>query len=142
VGLGFAAPAATVRGAKEMNEGRSDISTPQGPESVESIALAGAAAIQQIIAERDSLRTRLGSQQRDMMALGALNEELRRQLTLIRHHYVEFGTRILAQLEQFDHVIRDTIGDHQTPKVAADDDTNLVALAHRLKPNNGPPKAH
>lgn len=110
----------------------------QGQDSVESVAIAGAAAIQRIIADRDELRNHVGSQQRDLMTLTALNEELRRQLSQARHHYVELGTRILAQIEQFDQAIRDMMRNHNpNPKVGSADDTSLVALAHRLKPANG-----
>lgn len=131
-------------GAKQMSEALSDVRVPNQPgqqpgqESVESVALAGAAAIQRIIAERDNLRSRLGSQQREMMTLTALNEELRRQLVLIRHHYVELGSKILAQLEQFDQVTREVMRDHsQNSTGGSNDDANVVALAHRLKPSNG-----
>ena len=75
---------------------------------VESVALVGAAAIQRLIADRDSLRNCANAQQRDLVALSAINEDLRRRVALIRRHYVELGTRILTQLEQFDQATRDT----------------------------------
>jgi hypothetical protein len=105
---------------------------------MERVALAGAAAIQRLIADRDSARNFANAQQRDLMALNAINEDLRRRIGLIRHHYVELGTRILAQLEQFDQATRDAMQDNQVAVPAPSEDANLVALAHRLKPNNGP----
>jgi hypothetical protein len=57
---------------------------------------------------------------------------------LIRHHYVELGTRILTQLEQFDQATRDAMQDNQQTAQAPSDDPNLVALARRLRPSNGP----
>jgi hypothetical protein len=115
----------------EASEGESN-------ESVESVALAGAAAIQRLIADRDGLRNCANAQQRDLVALSATNEDLRRRVALIRHHYVELGTRILTQLEQFDLATRDAMQDIQGAPPATSEDANLVALAHRLKPSNGP----
>jgi hypothetical protein len=114
----------------QASEGESD-------KTVESVALAGAAAIQRLIAERDSLRDCANAQQRDLVALSAINEGLRRRIALVRHQYVEFARKILAQLEQFDEVIRDATKDNQIAADAPDEHANLVALAHRLKPNTG-----
>jgi gluconate kinase len=104
-------------------------------ESLESIAIAGASAIQRLIADRDNLRNFVSTQQRDLIALTAANEELRRRIASIRHHYVELGTRILSQLEQFDQATRDLMQDKQPESVTVrEEDANLVSLAHRLKP--------
>lgn len=67
--------------------------------TLEKVALAGTAAIQQLIADRDQLRKRANDQQRELVTLSAINEELCPRIALIRHHYVELGTRILAQLD-------------------------------------------
>jgi hypothetical protein len=53
---------------------------------------------------------------------------------LIRQQYLELGSRILAQLEQFDRVTREAIQDSQVPSSTPQDEANLIALAHRLKP--------
>ena len=104
-------------------------------ETLESIAVAGASAIQRLIADRDSLRNRVHTQQRDLTALSAINEELRRRIASIRHHYIELGTRILTQLEHFDQATRDLMQDKSyEPVSTSEDDPNLVSLAHRLKP--------
>lgn len=104
-------------------------------ESLESIAIAGASAIQRLIADRDNLRNYVSTQQRDLIALTATNEELRRRIASIRHHYIELGTRILSQLEQFDQATRDLMQDKQPESVTVrEEDANLVSLAHRLKP--------
>jgi hypothetical protein len=132
-----------------MIEGLMNVMTPDRPVpvsgaendgTIESVALAGAAAIQRLITDRDSFRNCASAQQRDLVALSAANEDLRRRLALIRHHYVELGTTILTQLEQFDLTMREAIRDQVTPQgapFAPVDDANLVALAHRLKPANG-----
>ena len=126
-----------------MIDGLKNVMTPkihegESNDSVESVALAGAVAIQRLIADRDRLRDSADDRQRDLMALSAINEDLRRRIDLIRHHYVELGTRILTQLEQFDQATREAMQEipyHPAP--ASSEDANLVALAHRLKPNNG-----
>ena len=115
----------------QISEGGSDA-------TIESVALAGAAAIQRLIADRDNLRDRVGAQQRELVTLTAANEELRCRLGLIRQQYLELGSRILAQLEQFDRVTREAIQDNQVPLPTPQDDANLIALAYRLKPNSGP----
>ena len=81
---------------------------------MESVALAGAAAIRHLIADRDNLRNRANAQQRELVALSAINEDLRRRVVLIRHHYIELGTRILTQLEQFDQATRDAMQAHRS----------------------------
>jgi len=120
----------TPRPQAQVSEGESD-------ETIESVALAGATAIQRLIADRDSLRNCANAQQRDLVALSTINEELRRRVVLIRHHYVELGTKILTQLEQFDQATRDAMLDTQGGAPASSEDANLVALAHRLRPSNG-----
>jgi len=109
----------------------------ESDETLESVAVAGAAAIQRLIADRDSLRNCVNTQEGDLLALNSINEDLRRRIALIRHHYVELGTRILAELEQFDHATRHAMQDNQNAASAPREDANLVSLAHRLKPNNG-----
>lgn len=124
----------TSRPQAQVSDGGSD-------ETIESVALAGVAAIQQLIAERDNLRNCVSAQQRDLVAMNAANDELRRRLGLIRQHYLELGRRILAQLEQFDRVTREAIEDNQATIPTPQEEANLIALAHRLKPNNGPAKS-
>jgi hypothetical protein len=107
-------------------------------ESVESVALAGAAAIQRLIADRDNLRNCASSQLEDLVALSAINKDLRRRIALIRHHYVELGTTILAQLEQFDQATREAMQNKQGVASAPTEDANLVEIARRLRPSNPP----
>jgi hypothetical protein len=106
-------------------------------ETIESVALAGAAAIQRLIADRDTLRDRVITQQRELVTLNMANEELRCRLGLIRQPYLELGPDSCAA-EQFDRVTREAILDNQALPPTPQDEANLIALAHRLKPNNGP----
>jgi hypothetical protein len=109
----------------------------ESEQTVETVALAGAAAIERLIAERDLLKLRANAHQRDLVALSKINEDLRRCIALVRHNYLELGTKILAQVEQFDDAIRDATSDDRAAAEAPNDDANLIALAHRLKPNTG-----
>ena len=98
-----------------MIEGLSKVLTPKPKgevyerdtdDTVERVAIAGANAIQRLIADRDNFRNRTNAQQQDLVALSAINKELRGRLALVRHHYVELATSIIAQLEQFDRATR------------------------------------
>jgi len=129
-----------------MIEGLTNVMTPkpqaqasegESDETMESVALAGAVAIQRLISDRDNLRNRAKTQQRELVALSAINEDLRSRVALIRHYYVELGTQILTQLEQFDQATRDAMQENQQTAPAPSEDANLVALAHRLRPSHG-----
>ena len=103
--------------------------------TLESLAIAGASAIQRLISERDDLRVRVNTQQGDLVHLTAANLELRRCIISIRQHYIELATKVLAQLEEFDHATHDLVQERQNGSFdARAEDENLVSLAHRLKP--------
>jgi hypothetical protein len=106
----------------------------QADETLESAALAGAAAIQRIIAERDSLRSWASSQQREITSLRNANEDLRRRMLLARQCYVELATRVLDNFEQFDGALREAPQDSRTPPLKEND--TLIDLAQRLSPTN------
>ena len=126
-----------------MIEGLTNVMTPKAVGSQESdddlakVALQGAAAMQRLIADRDDLRNRTTTQQRELVALSAINEELRRRIALIRHHYLELGTKILAQLEQFDEAFRESTREKEEKVESFTEHANLVALAQRLRPQTG-----
>jgi hypothetical protein len=104
--------------------------------ALERVAIAGATAIQRIIAERDSLRNRVHVQQQDLVALSDINKELRDRVALAHHHYIEIAKMIISHLEKFDRATRDGLRD--TEDIQTSDLAALVALANRLKPNNSP----
>ena len=122
-----------------MIDGRPNIVHPseetKAEQTLESLAIEGASAIQRLISERDDLRVRVNTQEGDLAHLTAANIELRRCVISIRQHYIELATKVLAQLEQFDHETRDMIQERQNRSFdARAQDENLVSLAHRLKP--------
>ena len=126
-----------------MIEGLSKVLTMTGEvhqsdtdDAVERAAIAGATAIQRLIADRDSFRARANALQQDVVSLNAINKELRGRIILVRRHYVELATQILAHLEQFDRVTRHAMQDESFTPTPQSDEAELLALANRLKPNN------
>jgi predicted ribosome quality control (RQC) complex YloA/Tae2 family protein len=105
-------------------------------QAIESAALAGAVAIQRMVAERNGLRSRIGLQERELSALRATNEELRRRLVLIHQHYVELAKQIVGRLEQFDGSVREIVQEaHVAP--SAHEDAQTAALVQRLAEQQG-----
>ena len=77
-------------------------------QAMENAALAGAAAIQRLVAECNGLRTRVGLQEAELARLRSANEGVRRRFAMLHQRYVELAKKILGQLEQFDGLIRET----------------------------------
>jgi hypothetical protein len=111
---------------------------PSPDQSVESIAVAGAAAIQYLITQRNGYYNRMNDQERELVTLNADNEDLRRRIALIRETYVGVARSILAQLEQLDQITREALG-RTLPR---DDAANVVAVAHRFKPRDTQSREH
>ena len=109
-------------------------------QAVESAALAGAAAIQRLVAERNSLRNHVGAQQRELAALRAVNEDLRRRLVLIHKYYVELGKRVVGQLEQFDGTIRDIVQEAHDGAAHGEETQPPASLVRRLA-ETAPPES-
>ncbi len=76
-------------------------------QAMETAALAGAAAIQRLVAECNGLRTRLSLQEAELVRLRGANESVRRRFALLHQRYVELAKKILGQLEQFDGALRE-----------------------------------
>lgn len=87
---------------------RLELSTDQ---AVETAALAGAAAVQKLVSERNELRTRLAAQEQETAAYRALNNELRRRLLMVHQTYVEMAKGVVGDLERFDAALRDSAQD-------------------------------
>jgi hypothetical protein len=78
-------------------------------EAIETAALAGAAAIERLVAERNNLRQRVIAQQQELATMRSMNEDLRRRLFAIHQRYVDVAKRVVGQLEQFDGTIREVL---------------------------------
>ncbi len=120
-----------------MTDANERAEMPQSEPSVEQLALAGAAAVERLIADRDHLRNAAGVREREMSALRAVNEDLRRRLLILRQHYVEVATKVLGELERLDKATREAIGDMRAGAQRSED-SNLISIAERLAPTNGP----
>ena len=114
-------------------------------EAIETAALAGAAAIERLVAERNNLRQRVIAQQQELASMRAVNEDLRRRLFAIHQRYVDVAKRVVGQLEQFDGTIREVLqpGAQGANGAAAPRDEKPAApkgLAERLA-ETAPPAA-
>jgi hypothetical protein len=84
-------------------------------QAAESAVIAGAAAIQRLIAERNSLRSRAGAQERELTSLRATNEDLRRHITVIRNSYMRLATEFVTHLQHIDDAIRKVLHEPTGP---------------------------
>jgi hypothetical protein len=84
-------------------------------DTLERVAIAGATAIQRIIAERNDLRNCTHVQQQELVALRAVNEELRGRIAVVHHQYLMLAREIIAQFEKFDRATRDAMLDKDNP---------------------------
>ena len=117
---------------------RMELSTDQ---AVENAALAGAAAIQKLVAERNELRTRLAAQEQETASYRALNNELRRRLLLVHQTYVEMAKGVVGDLERFDAALREAAQDaHAT--IEAQMHWEDAAPAPRARAQNGAVRAN
>ena len=99
------------------------------------------AAIQRLIAERDSHKGRSGSQEQEITCLRAVNEELRRQheqTLLLADHYMRLATEVLTTLKNIDSTIHDVVQRSVAPATPSDEsrDAALMSLVRRLSPRN------
>lgn len=108
-----------------------DLSTDQ---AVEHAALAGAAAIQKLVEERNELRTRLVAQEQETVAYRALNNELRRQLLVVHQNYVDVAKGIVSDLERFDATLRETAQEAHSAMDAQMPWHNAAPAAHAQDP--------
>jgi len=115
-----------------------ELSTDQ---AVESAAIAGAAAIQKLVADRNELRTRLAAQEQETAAYRALNNELRRRLLLVHQTYVEMAKGVVGDLERFDAALRESAQDaHAT--IEAQMNWEDAASAPQARAQNGAASAN
>lgn len=126
---------------KSALPGRSD---EQQPSDLQGEAAGLSAAIQRLISERDTYRNHAGTQEREMIRLRAVVEELRRQnehISLVRDHYFRLSTELLGQLKHIDVTLKEV--SKKTHGVAAEfeeRDAALISLARRLSPNEASDK--
>jgi septation ring formation regulator EzrA len=98
-----------------MTEGYINIAQVESDEELETAAVAGAAAVQRLIADRNNLRNQLAASR-------VAQEELRQRLATQHQRYIELAKKIVAQLHQFDSSMRDAVRG-----VTKDDATEMPA---------------
>lgn len=118
-----------------MTEGSNHIDQVEADHEIESAAVAGAAAVQRLIADRNSLRKRLAAQERDLMASRATQEDLRRRLVMLHQRYLELARKIVSQMEQFDGSMREAL--QERPEENTENAANIPGP--RQFDNNGLP---
>ena len=118
-----------------MTEGSNHIDQFETDHEIESAAVAGAAAVQRLIADRNSLRNRLAAQERELMASRAKQEDLRRRLGMLHQRYLELARKIVSQMEQFDGSMREAL--RERPDGNTEDAANIPGP--RQFDNNGLP---
>jgi hypothetical protein len=82
-----------------MTEGCTHLAHVDFDQELESTAVAGAVAVQKLIADRNNLREQL-------TASLAAQSELKRRLALLHQQYVEVATKVVAGMQHFDSAMR------------------------------------
>jgi hypothetical protein len=73
---------------------------------IERLALDAADAIRRLVAERHVMAGQAATKDREIMRLRATNQELSRQIAMIRDCYVKLANQFVTQLKHIDDVIR------------------------------------
>jgi hypothetical protein len=91
-----------------VTEGYINVVQVESDEELETAAVAGAVAVQRLIADRNNLRNQLAASR-------AAQEELRQRLAMLHQRYIELAKRVVAQLHHFDSIMRDAVRDRPEP---------------------------
>lgn len=84
-------------------------------QDIELVLLASAGAIQRLIAERNTLRSRVEAQERDLT-------RLQRHVTLIHDSYRRLTAEFVTQFQLIDSAVSNFVGDPGKPPVALAED--------------------
>jgi hypothetical protein len=84
-----------------MTEGFNHIASDK---ELEAAAIAGAAAVERLITERNDFRTELAASK-------TAQEELKRRFGLLHRRYIELARKVVSELHQFDSLMREAIGE-------------------------------
>ena len=118
-----------------MTEGSTHLAHTDFDQELESKAVAGAVAVQKLIADRNRLRE-------ELTASLAAQSELKRRLGMLHKQYVEVATKVVAGMQHFDGAMRAAVAgrtdviDSAEPKPQFDGN----GIPVKLQPNgNGLP---
>ena len=86
-----------------MTEGTNTLTHIDFDQEIESTAVAGAVAVQKLIADRNRLRE-------ELTASLAAQADYRRQLQVLHQRYIELARKVVGSMQQFDSTMREAIG--------------------------------
>jgi hypothetical protein len=99
-----------------MTEGSKHIIAIENGDELERSAVAGAAAVERLIAGRNNLRNLLTAHERELAASRADQHDHKRQFAMLHQRYIELAKRVVSQLQQFDGAMREVMNErpHRT----------------------------
>ena len=113
-----------------MIEGSNKLAHIAFDQEIESTAVAGAVAVQKLIADRNRLREELTTSL-------AAQADYRRRLQALHQRYIELARKVVGSMQQFDSTMREAMGEgtdgRAEPKPQFDG--NGIPLATEPKPN-------
>ena len=86
-----------------MTEGTNTLTQIDFDQEIESTAVAGAVAVQKLIADRNRLRE-------ELTASLAAQADYRRQVQVLHQRYIELARKVVGNMQQFDSTMREAIG--------------------------------
>jgi hypothetical protein len=113
-----------------MTEGSNKLDFDQ---EIESTAVAGAVAVQKLIADRNRLRE-------ELTASLAAQADYRRQLQALHQQYIELARKVVGSMQQFDSTMREAMGGKaevadESVEPKPQFDGNGLPLGPELRPN-------
>lgn len=121
-----------------MTDGQNHNVQTESDQELETAAVAGAAAVQRLIADRNNLRNRLALHERELAASRAAQEDLHRGLGLWHQRYIELARRVVSELEQFDVAFREALSDRSEATAASRQfDINALRSGSQTPASNG-----
>ena len=112
-----------------MSEGSNHTAQIESDQELETAAVAGAAAVQRLIADRKNLQNQLAASR-------AAQEELHRRLGMLHQRYIELAKRVVSQLQHFDSTIRDAMAER--PEGTSAEPENLSESKRQFDGNGLP----
>ena len=89
--------------SNEMTEGSNKLAHIDFDQEIESTAVAGAVAVQKLIADRNRLRE-------ELTASLAAQADYRRLLQALHQQYIELARKVVGSMQQFDNTMREAMG--------------------------------
>jgi hypothetical protein len=116
-----------------MTEGSNKHAHIDFDQEIESTAVAGAVAVQKLIADRNRLRD-------ELTASLAAQADYRRRLQALHQRYIELARKVVGSMQQFDTTMREAMGAKSevtdgSAELKPQFDGNGLPLGTELQPN-------